>query len=231
LIVLAILLPLLTKLTVLPVSAAVFLVFAGKLLYGFPQKRWMFFAGLLIVLGAGIVYFLFPAIVQSAASEIEWRLFSLRKNALTEEYLRKVTSQILWTYWGKVGWIAVGLPLWVIQFLTGFGLIGMLLSVVKWIRARADRLPFNILLATGLIALFTLLAVFRNGLTTFGAQGRLLFPAIGALSLLMVAGWHDVLPLRARPYLPVVTIWFLLMCNLTLWLAGVIPIYYQPLLD
>jgi dolichyl-phosphate-mannose-protein mannosyltransferase len=231
LIVSAILLPVLTKLTVLPVSAAVLLILAWKWIFGVTQKRWLFYSGLFMVIGAGIFYLLFPETVQLAWSEIHWRLFSLRKDALTSEYINKISSQILWTYWGKVGWLAVGLPLWVIQFLTGFGLVGMMLHGYALIKSKTGGLQLGVWLAAWLIAIFTLLAVFRNGLTTYATQGRLLFPAIGALSLLMVAGWHQALPERFQRYLPALIVLLFCCCNIGLWLTGVLPVYYQPFLD
>ncbi|MGZ9236115.1 MAG: hypothetical protein ACXW4E_11380, partial [Anaerolineales bacterium] len=75
------------------------------------------------------------------------------------------------------------------------------------------------------------LAVFRNGLTTRATQGRLLFPAIGALSLLMTAGWHATLPQKFQPHLPALIVLVFLLCNMILWLTGILPIYYQPFLD
>jgi hypothetical protein len=231
LIVPAILLPFVTKLTVLPVSAAVLVILMWKWVFGFSKKPWLLYSAFGILLGAGIFYLLFPETLQGAWKEIEWRLFSLRKNALTEKYIRSVTSQILWTYWGKVGWLAVGLPLWVIQFLTGLGLTGMILQAVDLIRSRTRGLALSLWGAAWAIAIFTLLAVFRNGLTTFATQGRLLFPAIGALPVLMVAGWHHILPPRLQPYLPLLVVLLFLFCNLHLWFTGVIPIYYQPFFD
>ena len=228
---LAVLLPLFTKLTVLPVSAAVLLILAWKWLFGFPQKRWLLYSALFIFVGAGIFYLVFPEAVQSAFHEIQWRLFSLRKNALTEKYIKAVSSQILWTYWGKVGWLAVGLPLWIIQLLTGLGVTGMILHIYSLVRSKVRGLQLGLWLVVWLVALFTVLAVARNGLTTFATQGRLLFPTIGALSLLMVAGWHQTLPARIQQYLPLLVILLFLFCNLVLWLTGVIPIYYQPFFD
>ncbi len=229
--VLAILLPLFTKLTVLPVSAAVLVVFAWKWFFGFAQRRWLLYSGLLVLLGAGILYLLFPDIVQFALSEIQWRLFSFRRNALTAEYLQRITSQLLWTYWGKVGWLAVGLPFWSVVLLTGLGLIGMALQARRLIALRANHPELGLWLVTGLIAVCTVLAVFRNGLTTFGAQGRLLFPAIGALSILMVVGWHNALSPQAQRALPALIIILFVLGNLYIWLTGVLPIYYQPFLD
>lgn len=231
LIVLAFLLPLFTKLTVLPVSAAILLLLAWTWLFGFPQKRWLVYSGALLLLSAGVFYMLFPETVRGAWTEIEWRLFSLRKNALTSKYIRDISSQILWTYWGKVGWLAVGLPFRVIQLLTVLGVTGMLLQIYTLIKSGRRGASLSLWVATWAIALFTLLAVSRNGLTTFATQGRLLFPAVGALSLLMVAGWHDAIPPGAQPYLPLLVISLFVAGNVFLWITGVIPIYYQPFLD
>ena len=229
--VLGILLPFSTKLTVLPVSVAVYLILAWRWFFGFPQKRWLLYTSFGVLVGAGIFYLLFADTVQTAWNEIQWRLFSLRKDALTEKYIRAITSQILWTYWGKVGWLAVGLPLWIIQLLTGLGLIGMILQAVHLMRSGTRGLLLSLWLAAWTFGIFTLLAVFRNGLTTFATQGRLLFPAIGALSILMIGGWYNIVSPRLQPYLPLLVVLFFLFCNLLLWLTGVIPVYYQPFFD
>jgi Dolichyl-phosphate-mannose-protein mannosyltransferase len=231
LIVLAILLPLFTKLTVLPVSAAVLLLLIWKWLWGFSQKKWLIYSGLLGLLGIGILYIVFRESLHFATSEINWRLFSLRKNALTSEYIKSITSQIIWTFWGKVGWLAVGLPSWIIYLLTALGLTGMALQGQRLIKQRLDYPQSNLWQVTWLLATFTILAVFRNGLTTFATQGRLLFPAMGALSLLMIAGWHDIASEKIQRYLPAFVILLFLSCNMILWLTGIIPIYYQPFLD
>jgi hypothetical protein len=228
---LAFLLPLSTKLTVLPISAAVLLVLAWRWFWGLSQKRWLFYSGLLALFCTGIFYFLFPEIVQFALSEIKWRLFSLEKNALTIKYVKEISSQILWTFWGKVGWLAVGLPSWIIYFLTTFGLIGMAIQFGNLVKSRLTHPQFQLWLATWFIAIFTILAVFRNGLTTVASQGRFLFPAMGALGLLMVAGWHDSLPERIQQYIPAIIVLFFFFCNMLLWLTGVLPVYYQPFLD
>ena len=228
---LALILPLTTKLTALPTGAAVFFIVAWNWLFGMRQKRWLVITGLILLSGAGILYFFFPEVIRSAQSELTWRLFSLRKNALTEKYLAFISSQIIWTYWGKVGWVAVGLPYWIIDILTVFGLIGIVIRIYKLIKSKPSDPQFRVWIATVLAASFTVLAVARNGLTTGATQGRFLFPAIGALSLLMVSGWHDVLPERVQRKLPFVMIALMVALNLGLWIFGVIPVYYQPFLD
>lgn len=230
-ILLAVVLPFVTKLTVLPVSAALLVIVAGGWLFNLRSKRWLIFSGVAILLGAGIFYLLFPETIQSALSEIKWRLFSFRKNALTPKYIKSILSQIIWTYWGKVGWLAIGLHAYIVNFLTALGLTGMLLQAYRLIRSKTTERQFNLWLGTWIIGIFTILAVLRNGLTTSATQGRFLFPAMGALSILMVGGWHDVLPERYQRLLPALIILLLGCCNLILWLTGILPAYYQPFLD
>jgi hypothetical protein len=103
--------------------------------------------------------------------------------------------------------------------------------VSRLVKSNPQGFQKSLWLVTWLIALCTILAVFRNGLTTSASQGRFLFPAMGALSLLMMTGWHDLLSERLRKYLPAFIILLFMGCNLWLWLTGVIPIYYQPFLD
>lgn len=231
LILLAILLPLSTKLSVLPISAAVLLILVWKWLREFSQKSWLLYAVLLLLLAAGAFYLLFPQTAQFAVSEVTWRLTYMRDDALTVKYVTTISSQIIWTFWGKVGWLAVGLPYWLVDLLTVLGLAGMVLqarSLIKSIPAGTQR---SLWLAAWLIAIFTILAVFRNGLTTMASQGRFLFPAMGVLSLLMVAGWHDVLSKPIPWTFPAIIILFFFFCNMILWFTGILPVYYQPFLD
>jgi len=230
-IVLAVVLPLATKLTALPVSAALLIVIAGNWYFGLRQKKWLVVSSLMVLFGAGILYFFFPETIQTAANEVTWRLFSLRKKGVTVDYLKIITNQIIQTYWGKVGWIAVGLPVWIINLLTALGLIGIAIKTYRLIKSKTNHPQFNVWISTGVIALFTALAVARNGLTTGATQGRFLFPAIGALSLLMVSGWHDVLPERVQQKFPLIVIVLMFVLNIGLWVFGVIPVYYQPFLD
>ena len=147
------------------------------------------------------------------------------------EYLVTISNQILQTYWGKVGWLAVALPAWVVNSLTVLGFVGAGIHIYKLIKLKAKQPQFNLWAATIMIALITILAVARNGLTTGATQGRLLFPAIGALSILMVSGWHDVVPERYQSKLPWIVIALMFLLNMALWRFGILPVYFQPFLD
>jgi len=227
----AILLPLSTKLTVLPVSAALLLIIGVKWFFSLQQKRWLLLAGVVVLFIGILLYFILPESIQTASDEISWRLFSLRKKGITVEYLNVISNQIIQTYWGKVGWLAVGLPDWSFKLMTAVGFLGAAIYVQKLIRLRTKEPQFNLWIGTFLIALFTILAVARNGLTTGATQGRLLFPAIGAISLLMLSGWYEVLPERYQYRLPLIIISLMFVLNIALWIFGVLPVYYQPFLD
>src|SRR5688500_16773341 len=230
-VILAIILPLTTKLTVLPVSAAVLLIIAAQWFFGFKQKRWLIISGLVILVCAGLLYVFFPESIRAAESEITWRLFGLRKKGVDLEYLKTITNQILQTYWGKVGWLAVGLPAWIVNSLTALGIVGAGIHIYRLIKMKTKEPQFNLWIAIFMIALFTILAVARNGLTTGATQGRLLFPAIGALSIMMVSGWHDVLPEQHQRKLPWILIALMYLLTIALWIFGIVPVYFQPFFD
>jgi hypothetical protein len=120
-VVFAAVLPLLTKLTVLPVSAAYLVVLGWKWFASLRQKRWLLLSALMVLISAGILYFTFPETIRTASGEVTWRLSGLREDALTFEYLKFILRQITWTYWGQVGWLAVGLPAWIYTLLTVLG--------------------------------------------------------------------------------------------------------------
>jgi hypothetical protein len=230
-IMLALVLPLTTKLTVLPVSAALLLIIGVRWFFSLQQKRWLLYGVVAIFICGALLYFIFPESILTAANEITWRLFGLRKKGITAEYLERISNQIIQTYWGKVGWLAVGLPNWIFNLMTALGFLGAAIYIHKLIKLKTKEPQFTLWSGTCVIALFTVLAVARNGLTTGATQGRLLFPAIGAISILMMSGWHEILPERYQSKLPLIITILMLLLNIALWIFGVLPVYFQPFLD
>jgi len=233
-ILLGILFPLTTKITVLPVGAAVIIVLTwSHLSRESRKKQFVIIVGIIlsVVIILSVIYLIAPQVMQSAWSEISWRLFSFREDAFTRVSLGFILSQIIWTYWGLVGWLAIGLPAWMVVLLTLFGLTGFIFSANELIKQKSGLQYLTYWITTWLIALLTIAAVVKNGLTTIGTQGRFLFPAIGTISLLMVAGWHHRIPEYVQNRLPMIVVILMVICNLVVWQFGVLPIYYQPFLD
>ena len=233
-IVLAIIFPLTTKIIVLPVSVAVLISLIWNHMIRRPRKnQFLIVAGafLGIIVISLIIYFLSPHAFRSALNEITWRLFSFRENAFTWSSLGFILSQIIWTYWGKVGWLAIGLPGWIVILLTMLGFTGFVFSARELIKRKEEASNLMFWAVTWLVALLTIAAVIKNGLTTIASQGRFLFPAIGAISLLMVNGWHQHIFERLQNRLPMIVTLIMILCNIVVWVFAVLPVYYQPFLD
>jgi 4-amino-4-deoxy-L-arabinose transferase-like glycosyltransferase len=104
------------------------------------------------------------------------------------------------SYWALFGWFNVPVASWlyrVYDLLSVLALAGLLWFVVQGVRARRGR----DLSALGFLALWLfaiVAALIRWTLTTPGSQGRLLYPAIGAVSILLVGGWLALVPRRER---------------------------------
>ena len=227
---LAIILPLNTKLTVVPISAALLVAIGWQELARLRSKKHMLFLGLTVLSVPIILFLLFPTQAQKALTDLQWRLTGQRPDSFKVSYLAFIFAQIVWTYWGRVGWLAVGMHPIIIVILTVLGAAGALLNARYLKRTGSQHPQFKAWMMTWLIALLMLAAVFRNGLSTSASQGRFLFPAIGVLSLLMVSGWYERAPERIQRHLPLIVFVMMLLCNLVLWTFGVIPDYYQPFL-
>jgi hypothetical protein len=231
-VILAFILPLLTKLTVLPVGVVLVYAVVWKHV-SHTQRFWRWLLGGLLALffSFTVVYLISPTTVLSAIDQLQWRALSIRDEAYTSAYLVSMISQVIWSYWGKVGWLAVGLPGWMVVVFTLFGLLGGFIQARKLVWLRSGRPHFAAWIVVWSVALLSIAAVLRNGLTTPHSQGRFLFPALGALTLLMASGWHAILPERFQPMLPWILILVMLAANFFLWGTGILPVYYQPFLD
>lgn len=120
------------------------------------------------------------------------------------------TLEILWgervgfmqAYWGLFGGVSVSMPDWVylaLNLMTGFAGLGLLLEVGRfsWTYWRSLARPWLALFdrvflwafPVGWVVLI-LIGLVRWTSLTWASQGRLIFPAISAISLLLIAGWQ-----------------------------------------
>jgi 4-amino-4-deoxy-L-arabinose transferase-like glycosyltransferase len=103
-----------------------------------------------------------------------------------------------YSFWGLFGWFNLLLPQWIYAILDGLTLLALAGLLWRSVRATRNlRLALPLLLATWAILSFALLIYWT--LQATGSQGRLLFPGIGALIILLVMGlerWVRLLPSR-----------------------------------
>ncbi len=104
------------------------------------------------------------------------------------------------SYWGFFGGLNVAAPGWIYWTLSALGGVGLLAApLYVWRRIRAGSWPLERWLQLGLVALWpaiVLVSLIRWTLMTVASQGRLMFSAITALSLLMAMGLSSLVPRR-----------------------------------
>lgn len=142
-------------------------------------------------------------------------------------------ARLVWmSYWAVFGWFNLAAPgwvYWVYTLLALLGVFGLGLFVGRAIRQRR----WGDLVGVSYLALWALtvaVGLVHWTLTTGGSQGRLLYPAVGAHSVLLALGWAQLAPARARRRLFLALGGVLLA--LALWMPfGVIrPAYARPAL-
>jgi hypothetical protein len=132
------------------------------------------------------------------------------------------------SFWGRFGWLTVGLPWWQYLF---YGLLGAMslatLVPTRGTRGSAVMRPQVLLWAT---VAANFISLFALNFTFSGNQGRLLFPSIGASALLIALGVERVSAAlwsgAARISAMAVTIALLVSVLFVQW--GVIfPVYFR----
>jgi len=232
----ALCLPLLTKLTVAPMSLAVL----AALGWDWNRRRTASLrllplaSGLLLVgLAIGAIYLASPQGFDSLLRQAKLRLILVRPDAL--EQLPEGLLVLATSFWALLGWMEVGLPKSMVIGLTLIAAVG-LISSLGWRAPRVATRERSIidgfaLSVLWLAALLAGLALAKNYAATYwGIQARLLFPSLGVASLLIVLGWRFWLPPAAARRLPDTIVYVGVVLNVWIWLEIVIPIYYQPLL-
>ena len=231
---LALALPFATKLTLLPVSAAAVGAVAwevGRRVRGAGRGPAPLLVGvgaaLAVAAAAGLGAWLFGP--RDVLLEILGRLTYLRPDLA--DALPTRVLHFVWSFWGVVGILVLGLSavaMWTLTAFAGIGLAASLDLLAGGPSRLGTRRGWAVVWATILLAL---LAVARNFMATPSTQGRFLFPALGAISLAVCAGWFRLLPPRWARWLPHAVVGLLLVVNLHFWLTDVIPFFHQPFFD
>lgn len=144
------------------------------------------------------------------------------------EQLSRV-GRVDWSYWAAFGSAAVQPPGWLLGIVVWWARIG-LLGVALYVRRSWPRLGrTRWLIALLLMGVFVYLAALIWWLWAFPlALGRLMFPAAGAIGVLLVMGWQGWLPPRWRSAgLGAMTLGLLAFSVFSL-LAVIRPSYVRP---
>jgi hypothetical protein len=249
-------LPLAVKLTVLPVAAAAVLVVAWNLFRRLSQRQALLLLLLAGVLVAGVLFAI--GMQSSLGQRLLWRAFHVRDDFSLPRALLWISwsfwgliggfAHVLLLVEGRSdGAIAamllrrdpgdVGLSGAVTVGLSLLATVGVAASALcrgneAAHRGQGERSEQRAAwLIVWLIVVLAVATLFKNAAATRWTQGRHLFPALGPVMLLIVGGWHRLLPETARLWLTRCIAAILLGLHLALWGWGILPAFYQPWLD
>lgn len=136
------------------------------------------------------------------------------------------------SYWGLFGGLNVAAPAWVYWALSAFGLVGLACVPVHiWRAHRAQPFASARWRQLGLIFLWpciVFVSLVRWTLMTAASQGRLMFSALTAISLLTAMGLAGLMPRRLRAVLPAAMSVLMLGSALLLPFISIRPAYAAP---
>lgn len=151
-----------------------------------------------------------------------------RDEVLTWVELLALLPGVWRSFWGVFGWFNVLAPEWIYTFYTalaGIGLAGGLFGLVQARRLPARQGMGLLLLLIWLLVLIGL--VLRWAQISY-PQGRLLFPAVSSVALLLTFGWAQWIPPRWQAGLTTVLAVGLLPLALIAPWAWIAPVYQPP---
>jgi hypothetical protein len=147
------------------------------------------------------------------------------------------------SYWGLFGGVNVPMADWIYRTLNTIAVVGAF-GLLVWVgrqvwRAvpRPGRLPVQIMVAverlwpTALLSGWTvavMVGLVRWATVTWSSQGRLVFPAISAISILLVGGLFGWLPRRVGGLGSILLAAFLFVISAAAPLAWIAPAYRPP---
>ncbi|MCD6302449.1 MAG: glycosyltransferase family 39 protein, partial [Anaerolineae bacterium] len=136
------------------------------------------------------------------------------------------------SFWGLFGGVNVPAPGWVYTLLTPIGVLGLLASPLYLYRLKSqERLEATKLVQFGLVALWPLIvlaSLVRWSMMTIASQGRLMFSALTALSVLMAMGLSAILPHKLRAIGPAILSSTLLVVAVLTPFVIIAPAYARP---
>lgn len=154
-------------------------------------------------------------------------------NAIPLSRVFRDSQRISMTYWAVFGWLNVLASTWVYRLfdlLVVLGIVGLPLALVRGLR-KPRTVPATSLLPMVLwvvVVAFGYLAYVRYNLVQSAGTGRLLFPAISCVSILLCWGLTQLPPRRWRITLVAVMASALALIALACPFLYIVPAYARP---
>ena len=188
----------------------------------------MVFIFLPLLIGLTAAMILFPNDVMIKYRVMVWRLIRTTPDLVTIEHLQWMLKDIYRSFWATFSWMSIRVG-WGLYL--AWGLI-CLAGVIGWgkviilRKGREDAWKRKAgILVTAMILL--MLGVVKNNLLVRQSQGRFLFPALGAIAVLLSYGLLNLFPDRVRDRAAVGYTTVLITLNLVSLFAYLIPAVYR----
>lgn len=225
-----ILVSLLTKFNLIfliPLSIIVIIIKArdaGSWKAGLGGVFLMFLPVLAGITAAGI---LFPREVMVKYRVLIWRLCRTTPDLVTVEHFQWMLKDIYRSFWATFGWMSIRVGWWLYL---AWGLI-CLAGLAGWVKAIISRPGLDGdgkrrsgILLTAIV--FLLMGVIKNNLLVHQSQGRFLFPALGAIAVLLSSGVLYLFDEQSRMKVTVICITAFIALNMVSLFGYLIPSYF-----
>ncbi len=157
------------------------------------------------------------------------QIFGHRSEPVSPLQLVREFQGLRWSFWAVFGWFNLLPPGWVLRFfdlLSLLGTVGLVIFVARQIRTRDWGILGRLAILVAWLGI-TVAGLERWTMMTSATQGRLLFPAISVIGVMLFAGLATLIPSRYRPR--TLAALGVLMGSIALYAAfGVIRPAYAP---
>lgn len=176
--------------------------------------------GVLAALIAGWWYVRNLLLYGDPTGESVWRAVTARDDKPIQWWSE--FTGLRWSFWGLFGWFSILLPEWIYRALDALTVAALAGLAWRAWRARAHGIHVRWLLVVAWLVLMSISLVHWNTVVE-GFQGRLMFPAISAICVLLVTGWASIPPVPLGTNLP-----RLVVAGMGLLTALVPPLVLSP---
>ena len=147
------------------------------------------------------------------------------------QYLAGLWPQTYSSFWGRFGWMNVATPSWIAVTLNGVTLVGVVGSLVLMVRGKSQiqvRTARQSLVLLWATCVLVALAFILFNLSARQPQGRLLFPALPALVILVALGYRQLAG-RLYPVAGTSVVLLTFIVNLVCLFGALLPAYALPI--
>ena len=220
-----------TKLSVLFVLPLGLLCLLLRLARHRSAKQWLLESTVLV--SAAIVPLLLGLLyLPSMRDQVVYAYESLQPKPqfISLQYLASLWPPTYASFWGRFGWMNVATPSWIASAMNSVTLVGLIGSLVLMVRGKSQTqapMAKQSLVLLWVTCVLVALGFILVNLSVRQPQGRLLFPALPALVILVALGYR-LLAGKLYPVIGTSIVLLTFVANLVCLFGALLPAYALP---